>query len=69
MYMRQPQTALTCTNSPGYLTSTAEWRLDKRQTIDARQRVLTSQGRIEIQARLPITILLFASRPRSAINL
>jgi len=30
MYMRQPHTALTCTNSPRYLTSTAEWHLDKQ---------------------------------------
>jgi len=62
MYMRQPHTALTCTNLPRYLTSAAEWHLDK-QLIDERQRALTSQGWIEIQARL--TIPLFASRPRS----
>jgi len=51
MYMRKLHTALMCTNSPRYLTSTAEWHLDK-QLIDARQRALTSQGQIEIQARL-----------------
>src|SRR6218665_1269745 len=30
MYMRQLNTPLTCTNSPRYLTSTAEWHLDKQ---------------------------------------
>ena len=61
--MNPPHTALTCTNSPRYLTSMASrqttdgqfWpvinmptkRLDCK--LDARQRALTSQDRIEIQ--------------------